>query len=89
MAKKPYGKANFQRELKEQQDEDAKLRQLTFALFRQLGRVRVKAEGLAALDPRDQVTMQTDPATGDIIVSYVSAANEEPGGPPGLLEKVH
>ena len=89
MAKK-YGKADFRKDTREHtaEDQDAKLRQLTFAVLRKLGRVRVSQEDIEALDPRDGVTMSTDAATGDIVLSYVSAAPEEPSAPPPLLKGV-
>lgn len=81
---KKYGRKDFQRDMREQESQDAKLRQLTFGLFRQLGRVRVTAENIAALDPRDKVSFATDNTTGDVIVTYESAPSEEPGAPPKL-----
>ena len=39
-----------------QQATDEHLRQLTFALFRKMGRVRIPAADVAALDPRDKVS---------------------------------
>jgi hypothetical protein len=89
MAKR-YGRADFRKDVKQhvETDSDARLRQLTFAVLRKLGRVRISPEDIEALDPRDGVAMATDAATGDIVLSYVTAANEEPGAAPPLLSKL-
>lgn len=88
--KKRYGKRDFRRDMHTHtaEDQDARLRQLTFAALRKLGRLRISQEDIEALDPRDGVQMTTDPATGDIVLSYVTAAPEEPGAAPALLAGV-
>lgn len=96
MSGKRYGRRDFQRDMREQRAKDEKqeatdehLRQLTFAVFRKHGRVRVSAEDLAALDPRDKVSFETDTATGDIIVTYTCAPKEEPGAAPKIAMGTH
>ena len=95
MSGKRYGRRDFQGDMREQRAKDEKtastdehLRQLTFALLRRLGRVRVSAEDIAALDPRDKVSFAGEP-NGDVIVTYECAASEEPGAKPKLSVGSH
>ncbi len=96
MGVKKYVKRDFQKDMAEQRkhDEmqsatDEHIRQLAFAVFRRMGRVRVTPDELAALDPRDQLSFSTDNTTGDVLVTYTCAVSEEPGAKPKIAVGTH